>query len=188
MTRVCQRHPDRCGYTLVEMMIVITAVGMLGVMGAVLIGLLMSATNRGTEAAVVQTTFSRLGWQWRSDVHAAAAANVESVEGREGARVVLQPADGPAVTYSGFSGSVLRESGEGADRSRQEYLLPEGTTRFAVDEAGVLVSLLHERPHELPQDTGAEGLQELPARTLTHEARLNWDARHAGAAPGEGGE
>lgn len=182
------RISNRRGYTLVELMIVITAVGMLAVMGAVLIGLLMSATNRGTEAAVVQTTFSRLGRQWRSDVHAAAAADVESVDGRDGARVILQPVDGPAVTYTGLPGSVLRESGDGADRSRQEYLLPEGTTRFVVEEPGPLVSLVHERPHELPQDNGAEGLQTLPARTLTHEARLNSDARHAGAAPGGGGE
>lgn len=188
MTRSLQQRPDRRGYTLVELMIVITAVAMLAVMGAVLIGLLMSATNRGTEAAVVQTTFSRLGRQWRSDVHAATSASVESVDARDGARVILQPAEGPAVTYTGLPGSVLRESGEAANRSRQEYLLPEGTTRFALDEAGSLVSLLHERPHELPQDTGAEGLQELPVRTLTHQARLNWDARHAGTASGGGGQ
>lgn len=188
MTHSRHGRTHRRGYTLVEMMIVITAIGMLAVMGAVLIGLLMAAANRGTEEAVVQTTFARLGRQWRSDVHAAAAAGVENLDGTDAARVTLRPFEGPAVTYTALPGSVVRESGDAAERSRQEYLLPEGNTRFTMEERAAIVSLIHERPHQLPQETGAEGLQELPARVLIHEARLNWDARHAGAGADGGGE
>jgi hypothetical protein len=162
-----------------ELLLVITVIGALSAMGAVLIGLLMSAESRGTEGIVVQTTFARLGRQLRADVHAAESADVVAVGDAADAQLNLQLGDGSSVRYIAAAGHVVRERERGdAGKSREEYLLPEGTSRFVADEDAGLVRLEHLRPYATDTETGVEGLQRVPLRLMRIEAALDMDRRH----------
>jgi prepilin-type N-terminal cleavage/methylation domain-containing protein len=172
-------QPVRSGYTLIEMLLVITVLGVLSAMGAVLIGLLMSAESRGTEGIVVQTTFSRLGRQLRADVHAAESADVVAVGEVVDGRLNLQLEDGGSVHYIAEEGQIVREFERGNDdKLREEYLFPEGTSRFVADGAAGVVRLEHLRPYATETETGVEGLQRVPLRLMQIEAALGLDRRH----------
>ncbi len=173
------RGSDRCGYTLIEMMLVITVIGALSVMGAVLIGLLMSAESRSTEGAVVQSTLSRLGRQLRADAHAAVSADVAAASDVENARLNLKLADGRSIRYVASEGQIVREVDRESERpAREAFLLPEGTSRFVVKPRERLVRLEHLRPYATESETGIAGLQPVPRRLLQIEAALDWDRRH----------
>jgi hypothetical protein len=162
-----------------EMLLVITAIGALSAMGAVLIGLLMSAESRGTEGAVVQSTFSRLGRQLRADAHAAVSANVVVTGDIVDARLDLHAADGRSIRYVADEGQIVREADRENDHpSRERYLLPEGTSRFVVDPAAQLVRVEHLRPFATESETGVGRVQPVPRRVLQIEAALDWDRRH----------
>lgn len=173
------RRAARRGFTLMEMLLVITVIGALSAMGAVLIGLLMSAESRGTEGVVVQTTFSRLGRQLRADAHAAVAADVIASGDAADAQLNLQRADGRGIRYIVNKDEVVREADRGSESpSRETYLLPEGTSRFVVDPVARVVRLEHLRPYATETETGVAGLQPVPRRLLQIEAALDWDRRH----------
>jgi len=183
------RPRDRRGYTLVELLLVITVVGVLSATGAVLIGLLMSAESRGTGEIVVQTTFARLGRQLRADVHGAASADVADVGDMEGGQLNLTGVDGRNVRYIAATGLVTREVDSGADQhSREEYLLPDGNSRFVIDNEPGIVRLEHQRPGAAEAETGVEGLQDVPLRKMEIEAALNLDRHHQGLASDRGDE
>lgn len=173
------QRSSRGGFTLMEMLLVITAIAALSATGAVLIGLLMSAESRGTEEFVVQTTMSRLARQLRTDVHGAVSADVTAAGDAADAQLNLQLGDESTVRYVAEEGLVIRELDRGGNgRSRDEYVLPEGTSRFVTVPAAGLVRLEHLRPYATESETGVKAVQPVPQRKIQIEAALNLDRRH----------
>lgn len=171
---------QRCGFSLVEMLLVMTAMGVLAVTGAVMIGMLMSADTRGGESLVYQTTISRLGAQFRRDVHNARdfAIADSDIEGQQS--LTLELADGSTVTYLTGDGGLDRRVADAGDVKRSErFRLPEGRGRFEPADEGRIVRFVLDAPRQPMSEIAAGELPEPAIDVVTLEAALQWDWRHA---------
>jgi hypothetical protein len=162
----CQRTPeapfslrnrdseDRGGFTLMEMIVVITAMAAVSVTGALLVGLLMSAETQGARAIVKQQTLSRLGRQLRSDAHDATAVEVADTPAQPAGVLVLTLPDGSETRWTADNAAIVREvTSAAAVSQRESYELQDGTTRFQYDESAGLIELVHESRADPLTDT-----------------------------------
>lgn len=172
------RHPTRSGFTLTEMLVAISVLFAVSVTGSLTIALLMSADARSGEAFLVQNALARLSRQFRDDVHVAASADLSANGQSDEGRVNLALPGGAAVQYRASPRGIVRVStGPEGREDREEFRLPEGSSRFSIIEDGRLIVLIHQRPYLTHSDTYARGSKSPPMREVWIEATLGWDRR-----------
>jgi len=120
--------PRRRGITLIEMLVLITAVATALGLCAVTIQLLLRLKTDGQSRLNAQVGLERLARQLRSDAHAAADAQVDAVApARDGKTPGLRLSLGPkhGVVYEPRKSAVMRvESQDGNVTRRELYSLP----------------------------------------------------------------
>jgi hypothetical protein len=138
----------RAGYTLLEMLAVMSAGTMIAVTAAVLIATLMSAEGRGIDAFVTQTTLTRLGRALRADAHQAATVEplADAAAGESG--VVFTRPDGTQLTWrTGVHGVQRQAVSTGRPPQRERFRL-DGETRIEIGTDAGLVTVVHLRPRD----------------------------------------
>ena len=172
-----QRH----GWTLIEMLIVISATGVLTVTGAITIGMMMTADGRGAESLVHQTSIARLSAQFRSDLHATTEVSIEDINGAEQQQLVLQQVDGSTITYQAAEGMLERQVDSDTNDGRREgYRLPEGRMHFEFLREDRIVQFVLEARRQPMTEIAAGELPAPATDRITIEAAMEWDLRHSG--------
>jgi prepilin-type N-terminal cleavage/methylation domain-containing protein len=131
-------HKSRRGFTLIEALVVITVVGSLLGICAVLIQLLWRLNADAQVRANAMTTLERLGRQLRQDAHRSATVTLEGKAAARSRRLLLLPSPRRTIAYEKGRAEVLRTESEGATIVRREgYVLPEGgDARFELRTEG----------------------------------------------------
>jgi hypothetical protein len=167
----------RKGYTLVEMLIVISGLAVVFGLSVGMIHMLLRLDRGSRSRLGEKASISRLAREFRRDAHAAISARSVDADGRRG--VELELGGGRKVTYADDASKLVRYETAGADPARREiYRLPSrGRPEVRLDEGRgetwVTVTL--------PPDSNAKEIA--PARPVVIEARVGKHARLA--APGE---
>lgn len=175
-----RRRSRSAGFTLVELLASITAMTALSVTGTLLVILLMSAEQRGTQAVVDQITVGRLAQQWRRDVHAAVTASLEEAAGDPDRVLLLRSPAMADIRWTAGIAGVRREVVDGEQVAQLEtYHLPDGSTRFHIDESSGIVQLLHRRQLRPLADTYSDQGHSGAEEEIRISAALRWDGRHA---------
>jgi len=161
----------RRGITIIEMMVLITAVATALGLCAVTIQVLLRLKTDGQSRLTAQVGLERLARQLRGDAHAAADAQVDAEPppargGRAaaGLRLSLGPKHG--VVYEARKSAVLRvESHDGSVTRRELYSLPAAREiNFEIrPDAGRRFVTLVVKKHESSSDTGSARSLELVA-------------------------
>ena len=114
---------NRCGFTLVEMLVVITVSAVMAAVCTGILCMLLQAEHRGRDDLHHGMTAGRLAEQFRDDVHAAAGLPPNQPD-RSGWQFQLPP--DRTVDYRVARGTVVRtERVGGALRRQESYQLPE---------------------------------------------------------------
>lgn len=143
----------RTGFNLIEMLVVMSVMGVLLSLGVVLLGLLMRVDTAGHNALSRQMSLARLEQQFRADAHAAVAAkpseDAQTLELRfddeHGAKWLISKA--------GVERRVL--DGESV-AARNDFQLPNGESQFRVDSSGRMVELQRIELRGTPTRTPAD--------------------------------
>lgn len=123
----------RRGYSLVELVVVISVGSVIGTTAILLLGTLLAA-DRGARGHLQESaSLSRLSRQFRADVAAADDATIEMPSATKGdsperssLRLMLHGAGGETITYVGEPGRALRKAqGESGPNRQESYALPE---------------------------------------------------------------
>jgi hypothetical protein len=175
----------RRGWTLIELLLVITATTILSVTGATILCVLMAAERCGAETVIVERSLTRLALRLRSDLHAAEAAEVRSGDGAAAEFLDVQHSGGRRVRYACRPDEVTRDVFEGETvRERDGFRLPGGESRFEGVDDGAPLAFVHRRPQERLIETGGDRVQAAPLREVRIEAVVGWDRRFADAKGG----
>lgn len=180
--RHCPRHCARPGWTLVEMLMVISLTGTLALLGTkVLILFLQLDVSNGAQAAA-QLARERLELQFRRDVHHAMQAQI--VPGATGLpQLTLTMPNAGQVTYTPDLDGCRRAARQGGTLSSDDVFLL-GPVALAFESAPPLLEL-RIRP---AADISSSVLTACPA-TLRIAPVLGADWRHVSGRPaGAGGE
>lgn len=134
---------QRSGITILEMVVVVSVMTMVLAVAFTTLHTVLRAESLGMTGLAAATNRARLARQFRSDVHAAQLASVETDgEGRPRLRLAMSGAT--SVDYTAEGDSVQRTVAAGDTlRSRETYPLAPGETEFTVDSESGLVGLVH---------------------------------------------
>jgi len=168
----------RCGYSLIELMVVLTvSTTVLGV-AAVMLHTLMQVQKDSREQLLYHATLGRLGRQFRRDVHAADGFRPPEA-GSHGNRPAAWQLDfkpDRVVRYSIEWGSLIRSEQIGGTLSRREvFRLPADravSIRLQAEAEPAIVSLSITRGSSQPAGPAWKPVQ--------IDAVLGWDHRFAG--------
>ena len=116
-----RRAPRRGGYSLVELLVVISVSSVLASVAVGLIGILMGVDRGGRRHLHETNALARLAQQFRADV---AAAEDLASDGPHGLHLRLS--DGRVVDYASEAGLATREERLGEERrAREQFALPD---------------------------------------------------------------
>ncbi len=119
---IAPSHAARRGFTLIEMLVVITGVSVLLGVCAVTIQLLMRVSSDAQARRSASVALGRLAEQFREDVHGSDDAQIPP---SGGLRLSRRP--GVTITYTAREGRVERVEAAGSQASRYEtYALGKG--------------------------------------------------------------
>lgn len=146
----------RAGFSLIEMTVVLWALGVIMVLGAELIVAGMRAGRVGETADTRATYRGELARVFRADAARAEAAPEKQGEVEaDPARLFLRLAGGTTVTYEFADGALVRTERTGDKEVRRALPLGPGTVRveFPRPASGVAVLRLVETPKAGPART-----------------------------------
>ncbi len=124
--RLITRIERRRGYTLVEMLVVVTVFAFLLASVALAMGTLFRAQGELQDELAQAATASRLASQLRADAHLAASAFVVQEGGTPGPLLTLPHA---TVIYRTYPRRIVRTvMQDDSETHREVFPLPEGTT------------------------------------------------------------
>ncbi|QDU39978.1 hypothetical protein Mal4_43320 [Maioricimonas rarisocia] len=131
----------RSGWTLIEMVLVVTATTVLSAVGISVIMLLMRMEQTGTVSLARQRATSSLALQLRADGHQ--STNVELVtDDNAPTQVRLTLPEGGTVTWSAREGTVTRAVSDGDSESgRNAFHFPDCSARWTLTEDARHLSL-----------------------------------------------
>jgi len=164
------RPRRRPGYALIELLVVMTVVGVMLGLCAGTIHLLMKLDRVGRSASDEAADMARLGRDFRADAHASTATEPAGIS-PDGLTLAL--AEGRTVEYQARPGDFLRTVREGEKvRHREQYRRPaRSAVRFEVSRDGPapIVSILIVR-----EPGGRDGS---PGRDVRIDSALGLDRR-----------
>lgn len=137
------RQKTRRGYSLIELMTVISVVGVLLGLCALTVQLLLRVSSDARDRSSTSASLGRLAERFREDVHSSHKADVE-----QAARLRLSIGSGPAIAiaYEAKSGRIDRvQSRDGTVVARESFALGRrATARFESrdDDPGRFVALV----------------------------------------------
>lgn len=169
------RHQSgrRAGVTLVEALVVISALSVVSTLCVTTICLLLRAEAGGARSLHGSLMLDRLANEFRRDVHAAERVVVPEDQPRP--TLELTTPTGKRISYSAGSAGVERIEREGESVvHREDYRLIDGPIRFEISPEPRLVSLVYAR--QTPTFSG-EAVEDSPAREIRIEAVPNRDQR-----------
>lgn len=134
------RFDKRNGFTLIELLAVISIGSFLMLLTIAWIGETLGFASRTTSNQRQHQQLTRLGWNFRSDVHLSQSMTMENDK-----RLVLQRADGHRISYSISGTTIEMENFGGSQVSRESYRLAAGSridwdTSGMPDSIGLIVS------------------------------------------------
>lgn len=154
------------GYSLIEMLVVISLLSAVFVMVSQLLYGLLQAEQASTRDAVFDRRLADLALQWRSDLYAAANVAVDD----SGSRMECNVSGGSSVAYSVADDAVVRSTG-GQPARREAYRLPGARIAFrrSVDDPQTIELVIERALPQLTQ-TPAWGVRggELVLRATPH--------------------
>ena len=144
------RRQAKRGYTLVEMVAVMSTMAVLLTTIATTIHTMVRATNRLRDASMVMHSMDRLATRLQADAHRADTANVT-----DGALTLQTP--GATTTYRQVGNQVeCHRTSDAVDSSRETFALPQGfAVTWAVDESPPLVRVTIQPTAGLSADEAA---------------------------------
>ncbi|MFG0294580.1 MAG: type II secretion system protein J [Maioricimonas sp. JB045] len=156
----------RRGWTLIEMVLVVTATSVLSALGISVIMLLMRMEQTGTIALARQRAASRLALQLQADGHE--ATSVELVNDDDApTRVKLTLPGGQNITWSSDDDTITRTVSDGDSKPRHSvFQFPDGSARWTLADDARHLSL------HLSSDTSAATKTE-PASTVPFETTID---------------
>ncbi|MCA9054101.1 MAG: prepilin-type N-terminal cleavage/methylation domain-containing protein [Planctomycetaceae bacterium] len=140
------RTNPRSGVSLVELLIVMTALGVVLTTSTVTLYRMLQAQSAATTGLSEAMTLSRLAADFRRDVHAASGVAVENVGDTTELR--LSDVAGNSVVYAAREGRLIRESmpeeapPADAQPTREEYRLGPVVITFELRESERLAAVL----------------------------------------------
>ena len=168
-------RPQRGGYTLIEMLVVMTVVALLLTLCVGTIHLLLRLDGAGRDAGDQAADLFRLARDFRTDAHAAA----KSTPGAPGAadRLGFALADGRAVEYETGEAELVRTvRRDGKVVGRSQYRRPQrAPVAFRVDQPEGSPPFV-----VLQVDVRPEGQPDGPTRPYRIEAEFARDRRRSG--------
>jgi prepilin-type N-terminal cleavage/methylation domain-containing protein len=167
----------REGFSLMELLVVITMLGVLSLVGGRIVTLFLESDASVSLDAARQLNLQRLEDRFRIDVHAALSVSVEE-DGAEGAVLVLALPRGDEIRYV-VQGERVDRQASGTTRvpARDRFVIAGGSVRFTADPP--VVTLMIEPAEEMldsPQTAFLAGGLRHGERIV---ARLGWDHRHS---------
>ncbi len=166
------------GFTLIEMVVVITVGSAVMGMAATTLALLMRAEGEGAESASVSVATSRLARSFRDDVRDAEGAVVDAPR-----KIRLTQDDARSIQYEADHALLRRTVRQGDSVThRDEFHLLHGEVRFEVTHDGKVAVLMHTNRSDSTTDDSNEAR---PVRSLRIEAVLGRNHRHSQPAKAE---
>ncbi len=164
----------RRGYTLVELVIVISLLSMLTGVAVMLLTSVISHVGRQRDDNQAAVVVRRLAADFRRDAHAATAAHVEDLPANAAEKLTLTSADGATVTYAAVSGGVERIAMTDQKTAQRElYRLPRAQdVRFAQEAIAPDRALVICRWKQLPPGVPSSQNDTAPFRDYRLEAAL----------------
>lgn len=144
----------RSGFTLIEMVVVMTLMAVILSVSVGAIGLFMRMEGDGAKHLSQASTWFRLSHEFRTDVHAALDAPRTEEENAENVSLELSLPDDLHVVYRATDGAVERvASRDGKTLRTERFRLPPGTVDVEHDDALGLVRLVFHQRETLPGST-----------------------------------
>ncbi len=143
--RLTTRITQRRGFTLVEMLVVVTVFAFLLASVALAIGTLFRAQGELQNELAQASTASRLAAQLRADAHLASAAEVVQEGETTNVRLTLPSA---TINYATHPRRIIRTETQGdTETHREVFRLSEGTTtRWEISPAFVTLTTSYRSP------------------------------------------
>jgi len=164
----------RRGYTLVELVVVISLLSILTGVAAVLLTSVLSHIGRQRSDDQAAVVVRRLAADFRRDAHAALAARVEDLPANPAGKLTFTSADGDAITYSAVTGGVERIAMTDQKTAHRElYRLPRAQdVRFAQETIAADRALVSCRWKQLSPGVPSSQQDVSPRRDYRLEAAL----------------
>ena len=134
------RRNDRPGFTLMEIMAVMSVGGLMMLLAIAWIGETTKFASRMRSHQRQHDQLTRLGWHLRTDVRLSQSMTIEDDE-----RLVLRGGDGQQIVYSISGTTIEMEKSGGSQVSREKFSLATGSmiawdTSGMPDSIGLIVS------------------------------------------------
>ena len=166
-----RQQPPRTGFTLVELMVVISILSIVTTLGITTITWLYSIEQTTEDRADTSANWSRLEQDFRNDVHAATKAELVPPSESGSLELRLEQPSETMVVYRATEEQVVREVKQSfATVARQNYHLPNGTVRFSQDPKLPLIRVNYAFTRQ--PSTQAPVPKFTPTQTHTIEALL----------------
>lgn len=164
----------RRGYTLVELVIVISLLSMLTGVAVMLLTSVISHVGRQRDDNQAAVVVRRLAADFRRDAHAATAAHLEDPPANAAGKLTLTSVDGATVTYAAVSGGVERiATTDQTTAHRELYRLPRAQdVRFAQETIAADRALVICRWKQLSPGVPSSQKDVAPRRDYRLEAAL----------------
>ena len=126
-----RRTPARAGYTLMEMLVVMSVLAVITTISAVLFTSLSRAELQAARSVTAQQTLSRLQERFRRDVHQAAVAEVTTAEDQQ--PILKLTHSGEMIIRYQLERGDLQRTAQGPETTHREtYRLPETRWSFSM--------------------------------------------------------
>ncbi len=164
----------RRGYTLVELVVVLSLLSMLTGIAAVVLTSVISHIGRQREDHQAAIVVRRLAVDFRRDAHAATLAQIEDLPATPAGKLAITSADGVTITYSAVPGGVERMATLDQQTTQRElYRLPRARDlRFAREtiapDRAVVICRWQQPPPGVPSNQS----EAAPPRDYRLEAAL----------------
>jgi prepilin-type N-terminal cleavage/methylation domain-containing protein len=165
-----------CGYSLVEMLIVVTIASLILTSVAVALHSLFRVDRELRQELVQSIALTRISLALRMDAHEAISATLEPSDG-EPQRILLARPQGQTVSYTVEQTRILRQLQQGDQvKHREVYPFPEGTSlTWRIEELDSKKMVILDVVHHLGEIEGASDSQ----RRRRIEAVVALDADYA---------
>lgn len=171
-TSLATRNALRQGYSLIELVVVMSMLSVLLALTGTTFYFLMRSEKSVTQSLVTERSVSRLANQFRDDVHQSIRCEQAGGVGEKKTELTLKTDDQHQVQYRTTKGGLTRYQVEAGNAvAREDYRLPECEIHFESDGESnpTLCTLVIQRPGAVMMRTPRGAI---PLRALKIQARV----------------